>query len=87
MDNINLENALSDLVDGIRAATLGSIENVVIDAACKELINNWNDHNKDDQINVANELENLRIDQQEGGVEINVRRGCCGGQCACGESH
>jgi hypothetical protein len=58
MNNGNLEAALCDLVDGIRGAFLGSIEDVIIDAACRELINNWNDHNKDDLIDVEAELKN-----------------------------
>ena len=58
LHNINLEIALADLVDAIREITLGSIEKVVIDAAGHELINNWNDHNKNDQINEEVEANN-----------------------------
>ena len=58
MENQHLETALSDLVDGIRAATLGSIENVVIDGAAMSLIQSWNDHNKDNQIDTLAELIN-----------------------------
>ena len=56
MININLETALFDLVDGIRGVCLGSVESVVIVAAGRELINNWNDHNNDDPIDTEAEL-------------------------------
>ena len=59
MDNANLNDTLNDLVGNIRNAFLGSIENVVINAACKELIQNWNDHcEKDDRIDEREELKN-----------------------------
>lgn len=58
MNNDNLNTALTDLVDAIRGITLGSVENTVITAAGEELIRNWNDHNPDDPIDEATELEN-----------------------------
>ncbi len=61
MDNENLNTALNDLIDAIRGVTLGSIETEVIDAAGKELIQNWNDHNPDDHINEFDELNNWEI--------------------------
>lgn len=67
MDNIRLDAALTDLVDGIRGACLGSVENAVIDAATKELINNWNDHNQNDKIDEAAELQNWEVDKQSSG--------------------
>jgi hypothetical protein len=57
MKNKNLQTALTDLVLAIISITLGSVESVVIDAAGKELIQNWNDHNSDDQIDEMQELE------------------------------
>lgn len=57
MQNEHLNTALTDLVDAIRDITLGSVENTVITAAGKELIRNWNDHNPDDPIDEAAELE------------------------------
>ena len=44
MENEHLDNVVTDLIDNIRGAFLGSVENVVINAAVRELINNWNDH-------------------------------------------
>lgn len=58
MNNENLETALADLCDAIRAVTLGSIESAVIEAAARELITNWNDHHADDPIDEAAELAN-----------------------------
>lgn len=63
MDNEHLETALQDLADAIEgitlgSITLGSIEFVVIEAAGKELIYNWNDHNRDNPINEDEELKN-----------------------------
>lgn len=40
----HLNTALADLTAAIEDATLGPIESAVIDAACRELICNWNDH-------------------------------------------
>jgi hypothetical protein len=57
MNNENLNTALTDLVDAIRGATLGSVEHVVIEAAGAELIRNWNDHNAHEQIDVEVELK------------------------------
>jgi hypothetical protein len=67
MDNIRLDAALTDLVDAIRGACLGSVENAVIDAAAKELINNWNDHNQNDKIDESTELQNWEVDKQSSG--------------------
>lgn len=61
MNNPNLETALADLCDAIRSITLGSVEEVVIDAAARELIANWNDHNREDPIDEAAELENWAL--------------------------
>ena len=58
MNNPNLETALSDLCEAIRDVTLGSVEDAVIDAAARELITNWNDHNREDPIDEAAELAN-----------------------------
>jgi len=58
MNNENLEAALGDLCEAIRNVTLGSIEYVVMDAAARELIANWNDHNADDPIDEVAELAN-----------------------------
>lgn len=58
MNNPNLETALADLSEAIRSICLGSIETVVIEVAGRELIANWNDHNRDDAINEAEELAN-----------------------------
>jgi hypothetical protein len=48
--------ALDDLVEALTGITLGSIEAVVIDAAGYELIQNWNDHNEDAQIDPEDEM-------------------------------
>ena len=58
MNNPNLETALADLCAAIREITLGSVESAVIDAAARELIANWNDHNRADPIDEAAELGN-----------------------------
>lgn len=58
MEHANLNTALTDLVDGIRGAFLGSVENVVIQDAGKSLIQSWNDHNADDPIDEVKELAN-----------------------------
>ena len=84
MENINLESSLSDLVDAIRGVTLGSVENNVIEEAGKALICSWNDHNKDDQIDVNDELNNW---EQLRNRSFAIVSDCCGGHCACGESH
>lgn len=86
MENENLSAALCDLVDAIRGVTLGSIENNVIEEAGKALISSWNDHNKNDLINVTDELYNWEHRHDNEQVSIRVVRGCCG-HCACGESH
>lgn len=65
MINKNLETALTDLVDGIRGACLGSVEWTVIVAAGKELIVNWNDHNADDQIDTDAELAEFEEEIEE----------------------
>lgn len=60
MDNANLETVLTDLVDAIRGATLGSVEYVVVEAASRALICSWNDcHEKADWIDELAELRNL----------------------------
>lgn len=51
------ETAVKDLEECIVMAALGSVEHVVIEAAVKELIHNWNDHNLEDQIDVGIELQ------------------------------
>lgn len=56
MNNPNLDTALADLSEAIRAICLGSIEDAVIDAAGRALIVNWNDSNPDDAINEVDEL-------------------------------
>lgn len=59
MENEHLDNVIRDLINGIRGEFLGSIENVVIDAAGRELINNWNDHNSsEDWIHTDKEMKN-----------------------------
>ena len=58
MNNTNLNTALTDLVAAIRGITLGSVEQVVIQDAGISLIESWNDHNSDDEIDEASELEN-----------------------------
>jgi hypothetical protein len=59
MENEHLDNVVTDLIDNIRGAFLGSIENVVIDASVRELINNWNDHHSsEDWIHTKKELKN-----------------------------
>ena len=58
MNNTNLNTALTDLVAAIRGITLGSVEQVVIQDAGISLIESWNDHNSDDKIDEASELEN-----------------------------
>lgn len=55
--NEKLDDTLFDLADGIRKAFLGSIESVVIEAAGRELILNWNDHNEDCPIDEVTELQ------------------------------
>ena len=81
MENKTLETALNDLVDGIRDITLGSVENDVIDGAAMSLIQSWNDHNKDNQIDTLAELINWQNHKANSSVKI----GCCGGECACGK--
>lgn len=44
--NLLLQTALADLHEAIAFVALGSIETVVMDAACRELISNWNDHHE-----------------------------------------
>ena len=84
MENENLETVLCDLVDAIHAATLGSVENNVIEEAGKALIQSWNDHNKDDLINVTDELYNWEHRHDNEQVSIRrVVRGGCGGRCVC----
>lgn len=58
--NPNLNTALCDLVNGIRSATLGSVEDVVIYEAGKALIFSWNDHNPTDRINEGMEFDDWR---------------------------
>jgi hypothetical protein len=57
MNNPNLNTAMCDLCDAIRGVTLGSVEHAVMQGAGEALIRNWNDHNKDDQIDEAAELK------------------------------
>lgn len=58
MDSPILESCINDLIEGIKDATLGSIESVVIDAAVQELILNWNDHLPEFLIDADVELKN-----------------------------
>ena len=74
MINENLSTAMMDLVDGIRGVCLGSIEQVVIEAACKELILNWNDHNHDDPIDEQAELKELDDDINNSHVTITTSK-------------
>lgn len=57
MENANINTALTDLVDAIRDLLLGPIETSVIIAAGENLIQNWNEHNLNDPIDEAVELE------------------------------
>lgn len=57
MENEHLDNVVTDLIDNIRGAFLGSIENVVIDASVRELISNWNDHHGDSEDWIDTEKE------------------------------
>lgn len=56
MNNANLHIALGNLSQAIREQCLGSIEDVVIAAAGRALIANWNDHNDDDPIDTDAEM-------------------------------
>ena len=72
MSDQNLETALTDLVDAIRGITLGSVEDVVIDSAAKELIRNWNDHNEE-KIDVDGELAFWDECKERSGVRITTK--------------
>lgn len=55
MHHPNLETALRDLTEAICSVTLGGIQHAVIDAAGRELIASWNDHNSDDPLGPIDE--------------------------------
>ena len=56
--NANLSTALNDLVDAIREVALGSLTDALVKDAGLSLIQNWNDHNPDDQIDERDEIVN-----------------------------
>lgn len=56
-----LHTALRDLTEAIENVTLGSIEAVVIDAAKRALITNWNDHNADYPIDEVAEVNKANL--------------------------
>ena len=81
----DLSIALLDLIEGIHSATLGSVEPLVIQAAGKGLIENWNDHNdKDNQISVGMELYNW---EDWCNTDLGIAPPKDMGRCACGEDH
>jgi len=49
-ENHSLRTAIEDLTGAIEDIFLGSIQDVVVDAAVNELIVNWNDHEPADRI-------------------------------------
>jgi hypothetical protein len=63
--NPNLNTVLCDLCDAIRSVTLGSVEKSVMYESGKALILNWNDHNKDDQVD-----EQLELDEWEQEIDV-----------------
>ncbi len=87
MEHENLAVALWNLIESIRDIHLGSVTGAVIEDAGKALILNWNDHNEEDRIDEAYELQNWanRISNERSAIIIHDS--AAQGQCACGEDH
>jgi len=81
---MNLKSTITDVCSAILTQHLGSIENVVIDSACKTVITEWNTHHTE-QIDTRHELAEWSRTMDG----IRTEQLGCGNceHCSCGESH